>query len=51
MFRSDDRYLDSDAVFGVRQSLIADWRQLADGSYLVEYDFVLKPSRQETADA
>ena len=44
VFRSDDPYLDSDAVFGVRQSLIADWTQQADGSYLVEYDFVLNPS-------
>lgn len=44
VFRSDDPYLDSDAVFGVRQSLIADWKQQPDGSYLVEYDFVLNPS-------
>lgn len=43
VFRSDDAYLDSDAVFGVRQSLIADWRQQPDGTYLVEYDFVLNP--------
>ena len=43
--RSDDPYLDSDAVFGVRQSLIADWKQQADGSYLVEYDFVLNPAK------
>jgi hydroxyquinol 1,2-dioxygenase len=45
VFRSDDAYLDSDAVFGVRQSLIADWKQQPDGSYLVEYDFVLNPVR------
>ena len=45
VFRSDDPYLDSDAVFGVRQSLIADWKQQPDGSYLVEYDFVLNPAR------
>ena len=43
VFRSDDDYLDSDAVFGVRQSLIADWKRQPDGSYLVEYDFVLNP--------
>lgn len=41
VFRSDDAYLDSDAVFGVRQSLVADWKPQPDGSYLVEYDFVL----------
>jgi len=45
VFRSDDPYLDSDAVFGVRQSLIAEWKQQPDGSYLVEYDFVLNPAR------
>jgi hydroxyquinol 1,2-dioxygenase len=43
VFRSDGPYLDSDAVFGVRQSLIADWKRQPDGSYLVEYDFVLNP--------
>jgi hydroxyquinol 1,2-dioxygenase len=41
VFRSDDPYLDSDAVFGVRQSLIADWIKQTDDTYLVEYDFVL----------
>lgn len=51
VFRSDDRYLDSDAVFGVRQSLIADWKPQSDGSYLVEYDFVLNPAKQGAADA
>jgi len=44
VFRSDGPYLDSDAVFGVRQSLIADWTQQPDGTYLVEYDFVLNPA-------
>jgi hydroxyquinol 1,2-dioxygenase len=43
VFRGDGPYLDSDAVFGVRQSLIADWTPQPDGSYLVEYDFVLNP--------
>jgi hydroxyquinol 1,2-dioxygenase len=54
VFRSGDRYLDSDAVFGVRQSLIADWvRHPAgpgpDGSmltvpfYTLDFDFVLNP--------
>jgi hydroxyquinol 1,2-dioxygenase len=43
VFRSDDPYLDSDAVFGVRQSLVADWARQPDGTYLVEYDFVLNP--------
>jgi hydroxyquinol 1,2-dioxygenase len=43
VFRNGDQYLDSDAVFGVRQSLIADWVKQPDGNYLVEYDFVLPP--------
>jgi hydroxyquinol 1,2-dioxygenase len=45
VFRDGDRYLDSDAVFGVRKSLIADWVQQPDGRWLVEYDFVLNPAR------
>ncbi|MDB5945402.1 MAG: hydroxyquinol 1,2-dioxygenase [Ramlibacter sp.] len=44
VFRSGDQYLDSDAVFGVRESLVADWIRQADGSYLLEYEFVLQPS-------
>jgi len=31
-------------VFGVRESLVADWLRQADGSWLLEYDFVLNPS-------
>jgi hydroxyquinol 1,2-dioxygenase len=41
VFRNGDQYLDSDAVFGVRESLIADWIKQPDGTYLVDYDFVL----------
>jgi hydroxyquinol 1,2-dioxygenase len=51
VFRSDGPYLDSDAVFGVRQSLIADWKPQADGSFLVEYDFVLNPANHDRAAA
>ncbi|UUZ73680.1 intradiol ring-cleavage dioxygenase [Polaromonas sp. P1(28)-8] len=45
VFREGDPYLDSDAVFGVRQSLVADWVKQPDGDYLLEYDFVLNPVR------
>jgi hydroxyquinol 1,2-dioxygenase len=31
VFRADDPYLDSDAVFGVRSSLVADWVRHAPG--------------------
>jgi hydroxyquinol 1,2-dioxygenase len=53
VFRKDSRYLDSDAVFGVRSSLIADWvfhASSADGDgrngefYTLDYDFILNPS-------
>jgi hydroxyquinol 1,2-dioxygenase len=54
VFRDGDTYLDSDAVFGVRESLIADWVRHApglapDGSelavpfYTLDFDFVLNP--------
>jgi len=46
VFRNGDAYLDSDAVFGVRQSLVADWVRQPDGRYLVEYDFVLNPVKE-----
>jgi len=44
VFRKGDSYLDSDAVFGVRQSLVADWVQRADGVYSLDFDFVLNPA-------
>lgn len=44
VFRSDDPYLDSDAVFAVRESLIADWARRSDGVWTLEYDFILNPS-------
>jgi len=49
VFRRGDAYLESDAVFGVRSTLIADW-QRHDGddgapSYSLAYDFVLNPAR------
>jgi hydroxyquinol 1,2-dioxygenase len=51
VFRDGDRYLDSDAVFGVRSSLIADWVRhepepgsaSRDPFYTLRYDFVLNP--------
>jgi hydroxyquinol 1,2-dioxygenase len=49
VFRAGDPYLDSDAVFGVRQSLVADWVRQPDGTWRVEYDFVLCPVAQRSA--
>jgi len=44
VFRDHDQYLDSDVVFGVRSTLIADWIKHADGTYSLDYDFVLNPT-------
>jgi protocatechuate 3,4-dioxygenase beta subunit len=44
VFDSTSAYLDSDTVFGVRGSLIRDFVDQADGSCLVELDFVLRPA-------
>jgi hydroxyquinol 1,2-dioxygenase len=56
VFRDGDPYLDSDAVFGVRSSLVAEWvRHEAEPgagrdepSYSLDYDFVLNPSASMT---
>jgi hydroxyquinol 1,2-dioxygenase len=55
VFRRGGRYLDSDAVFGVRPSLVADWIRhepgvAPDGSrrdtpyWTLDFDFTLKPA-------
>jgi hydroxyquinol 1,2-dioxygenase len=44
VFRDHDQYLDSDVVFGVRSTLIADWIKHPDGTYSLDYDFVLNPT-------
>jgi hydroxyquinol 1,2-dioxygenase len=41
VFRQGDRYLQADPVFGVRQSLVADWVPQADGGTFLKFDFVL----------
>ncbi|WP_326540428.1 intradiol ring-cleavage dioxygenase [Pseudorhodoferax sp.] len=49
VFRADDAYLDSDAVFGVRQSLLAQWEPAPQGGYRMHHDFVLQRSRTAAA--
>ncbi len=44
VFEKTSDYLDSDAVFGVRNSLITDFDKGADGLYHAEFDFVLSPA-------
>lgn len=51
VFRSGDSYLDSDAVFGVRQSLVADWVRQPDGVYSLDFNFVLNPVRPVQANS
>lgn len=43
VFRKGDAHMDSDPVFGVRQSLVTEWATQADGSTLLDFDFVLNP--------
>jgi len=50
LFTKGDKYLDSDAVFGVKHSLIVDFRKKnAAGEAVCHYDFVLKPARKRKA--
>ena len=49
LFVKGDKYLDSDAVFGVKRSLVVDFAKTTDGSYALAYDFVLKPAGTRTA--
>jgi hydroxyquinol 1,2-dioxygenase len=56
VYRADGAYLDADAAFGVRRSLVADWARhdagrTPDGGsndgpfYTLDYEFVLNPCR------
>jgi hydroxyquinol 1,2-dioxygenase len=56
VFRNGDKYLESDAVFGVRSTLIADWVRHESGPpsegtdskapfHTLDFDFVLNPER------
>ena len=46
LFVKGDDYLDSDAVFGVKESLVVEFTKGADGTHSAHYDFVLKPARR-----
>jgi hydroxyquinol 1,2-dioxygenase len=58
VFRNGDKYLDSDAVFGVRSSLIADWIRNEPGTapdgtqlevpfYTLDFHFILHPADKD----
>jgi len=51
VFKEGDPYLDSDAVFGVRQSLVARWEQKAEGAWRMHHDFVLARTAHDGAGA
>jgi protocatechuate 3,4-dioxygenase beta subunit len=42
LYTKGDPYIDSDAVFAVRKSLIIDYGEPKDGVYEVQFDFVLE---------
>ena len=46
LFVKGGRYLDSDAVFGVKPELIVDFKKGKDGVAAVRYDFVLMPEKK-----
>lgn len=46
VFRQGDAYLEADPVFGVRESLIADWVSHEDGPTTLDFNFVLNPVTQ-----
>lgn len=46
VFRDGDEWLDSDAVFAVRQSLVAPWKKQDNGRWRLDFDFVLNPMKQ-----
>ncbi len=43
VFAAGDPYLDSDAVFGVKDALVREWVRDADGLRALRYDFALAP--------
>lgn len=47
LFVKGSKYLDSDAVFGVKDSLIIDFKKGKDGMVEAHYDFVLMPELPE----
>ena len=46
MFAKGDQYLDSDAVFGVQDSLLVKFSREKRGEFKADYDFVLLPEKR-----
>ena len=49
LFTAGDKYLDSDAVFGVKKSLVVKYKKAKTGEWTVSYDFVLVPEKPARA--
>ena len=47
LFVKGGRYLDSDAVFGVKKSLVVPLKKAKDGTHELRYDFVLMPAKKK----
>jgi hydroxyquinol 1,2-dioxygenase len=47
LFTAGDKYLDSDAVFGVKKSLVVKYRKAKSGEWTVHHDFVLVRSGKQ----
>jgi catechol 1,2-dioxygenase len=43
VYDPEDPHLETDSQFGVTQALIGDYRQRPDGSYFLEFTFVIEP--------
>jgi protocatechuate 3,4-dioxygenase beta subunit len=43
VYDPEDPHLETDSQFGVTQALIGDYRKRADGSYRLEFTFVIQP--------
>ena len=43
VYDPEDPHLETDSQFGVTQALIGDYRKRADGSYSLEFNFVIQP--------
>ena len=46
LFAEGGKYLDSDAVFGVKDALVVPFRKGKGGAYEAHYDFVLMPEKK-----
>src|SRR6185503_18165548 len=51
VYDPDDPHLETDSQFGVTKALIGDYRSLADGSYSLEFTFVIEPGESRRPKA